>query len=91
MDTDLHNLICCPDWEVYINRLAGAIAKEQLPLRLLEAQAMLYELLVHLIPPSVIIVQLANDLLTQVDEALRPEIIYWAACRAPDTPSPNTV
>ncbi|POV96286.1 hypothetical protein PSHT_15222 [Puccinia striiformis] len=40
---------------------------------------MLYELLLHLIPPSVIIMQLANDLLTQVDEALRPELIHWTA------------
>jgi hypothetical protein len=68
-----------PDWEVYIDKLAGVIAKEQSPDKLLEARAMLYELLVHLIPPSVVIVQLAKGLLTRVDDALRPEIIHWAA------------
>ncbi|KAI9608287.1 hypothetical protein KEM48_003421, partial [Puccinia striiformis f. sp. tritici PST-130] len=37
-----------PDWEVYIDKLAGLIAKEQSPDKLLEARAMLYELLVTL-------------------------------------------
>jgi len=68
-----------PDWEVYIDKLAGVIAKEQSPDKLLEARAMLYELLVHLIPPSVVITHLAKGLLTRVDDALRPEIIHWAA------------
>ncbi|CAG2114510.1 unnamed protein product, partial [Medioppia subpectinata] len=68
-----------PDWEVYIDKLAGVIAKEQSPDKLLEARAMLYELLVHLIPPSVVIVQLTKGLLTRVDDALRSDIIHWAA------------
>jgi replication factor C subunit 3/5 len=68
-----------PDWEVYIDKLAGVIAKEQSPDKLLEARAMLYELLVHLIPPSVVIVQLMKGLLTRVDDALRSDIIHWAA------------
>lgn len=68
-----------PDWEVYIDKLAGVIAKEQSPDKLLEARAMLYELLVHLIPPSVVMTHLAKGLLTRVDDALRPEIIHWAA------------
>lgn len=68
-----------PDWEVYIEKLVVLIAKEQSPEKLLEARAMLYELLVHLIPPSVVIVNLAKGLLTRVDDALRPEIIHWAA------------
>ncbi|MBW0571821.1 hypothetical protein O181_111536, partial [Austropuccinia psidii MF-1] len=73
------NSVPKPDWEVYIDKLAALIGKEQSPEKLLEARAMLYELLVHLIPPSVLISQLTKGLLTRVDDALRPEIVHWAA------------
>lgn len=68
-----------PDWEVYVERLASLIAKEHSPEKLLEARGMLYELLVHLIPPSMLLVSLTKGLLARADDALRVDIVHWAA------------
>lgn len=44
-----------PDWESYCSQVSQKILAEQSPERLLEVRACLYELLVHCIPPTVII------------------------------------
>lgn len=44
-----------PDWEKYCSKVAQTMMKEQTPDTLLEVRAMLYELLVHCIPPTLII------------------------------------
>lgn len=44
-----------PDWETYCSKTAERILSEQSPERLLEVRGMLYELLVHCIPPTLII------------------------------------
>lgn len=44
-----------PDWEKYAGKTADKILAEQSPEKLLEVRTMLYELLVHCIPASVIL------------------------------------
>lgn len=44
-----------PDWEKFCSKVAQRILSEQTPERLLEVRGMLYELLVHCIPPTLII------------------------------------
>ena len=44
-----------PDWEKYCGKVAEKALGEQTPERLLEVRGMLYELLVHCIPPTVIV------------------------------------
>lgn len=44
-----------PDWEKYCSKVAQTMMKEQTPEVLLEVRAMMYELLVHCIPPTLII------------------------------------
>jgi len=44
-----------PDWEKYCSKVTERILSEQSPERLMEVRAMLYELLVHCIPPSLVV------------------------------------
>lgn len=44
-----------PDWEKYCSQVAEKILSEQSPERLLEVRGSLYELLVHCIPPTLVI------------------------------------
>lgn len=44
-----------PDWEKYCSKVAERIMGEQSPDRLYEVRGMLYELLVHCIPPNVVL------------------------------------
>lgn len=44
-----------PDWEKFAGKTAEKILKEQTPEKLLEVRGMLYELLVHCIPPSMVL------------------------------------
>lgn len=67
------------DWQLYIEKLANLIRTEQSPEKLLEARSMIYELLVHLIPPSILIMNLTKALLVKIDDVLRPDIIHFAA------------
>jgi len=68
-----------PDWEEFINGVALQMIAEQSPKKLLFIRNKLYELLVHCIPPSVIIKKLALVLLENVDANLRYEVAKWAA------------
>jgi len=67
------------DWELYIIQLAIDITREQSPQRLLAAREKLYELLINCIPATVIISTLAMELVKNVDETLKPEVIEAAA------------
>ena len=67
------------DWEEYISKLASEITQEQSPQKLLQAREMLYELLVNCIPPGVIIRTLAKELMKNIDDQLKHEIVQWAA------------
>jgi len=71
--------IAKPDWETYCRKVADLIIQEQSPARILDVRAKLYELLSHCIPPTVILKTICEGILEKVDEALKPEIIHWAA------------
>ncbi|KAK4048886.1 Replication factor C (RF-C) subunit [Microbotryomycetes sp. JL201] len=68
-----------PDWEKYAGRAAEKILGEQSPERLLEVRGMLYELLVHCIPATLIVSTITKRLLERVDEDVKYEIATWAA------------
>jgi replication factor C subunit 3/5 len=67
------------DWELYIAQLAMDITKEQSPQRLMAAREKLYELLVHCIPATIILKTLVSQLLLNLDDALKQEVLEWAA------------
>jgi replication factor C subunit 3/5 len=67
------------DWELYISQLAAEIVKEQSPQRLAAAREKLYELLVNCIPASVILKTLAKELMKNLDDSLKREVVEWAA------------
>ncbi|KAF8164003.1 P-loop containing nucleoside triphosphate hydrolase protein [Pholiota molesta] len=60
--------IAKPDWELY-----------QSPARVMEVRSKLYELLSHCIPPTVILKTVAERVVDKVDEALKADIMHWAA------------
>ena len=67
------------DWELYISQLAVEITREQTPQRVLAAREKLYELLVHCIPADVVLKTLTRELMKNLDDSLKPEVIQWAA------------
>ena len=67
------------DWELYISQLAAEITKEQSPQRLMAAREKLYELLINCIPASVIIKTLAMDLMKNLDDDLKHDVLEAAA------------
>lgn len=67
------------DWELYIRQLAIDVTREQSPQRLMAAREKLYELLVNCIPPDVIIKTLTTELLKNLDDNLKHEVVEWAA------------
>ncbi|KAI0833309.1 P-loop containing nucleoside triphosphate hydrolase protein [Trametes gibbosa] len=71
--------IAKPDWETYCHKVADMVVQEQSPARVMEVRAKLYELLSHCIPPTVVIKTIADRVVEQVDEALKPDIMHWAA------------
>lgn len=71
--------IAKPDWETYAIATADAILSEQSPQRLLDVRGKLYELLVHAIPPRLVIKTITDRLVRRVDENLRPLIVDKAA------------
>ncbi|KAK9839848.1 hypothetical protein WJX81_005830 [Elliptochloris bilobata] len=68
-----------PDWELYIQEIAGLILKEQSPRRLFEVRGKLYELLVNCIPPELILRRLAIELLPKLDDELKHRAVEHAA------------
>ncbi|KAI0705776.1 P-loop containing nucleoside triphosphate hydrolase protein [Cerioporus squamosus] len=71
--------IAKPDWETYCHKVADMIIQEQSPARVMEVRAKLYELLSHCIPPSIVLKTIADKVVEQVDEALKADIMHWAA------------
>jgi replication factor C subunit 3/5 len=67
------------DWELYITQLAMEITREQTPQRLMLAREKLYELLVNCIPATVIIKTLARELVRNLDDTLKINVMKWAA------------
>jgi len=67
------------DWELYISQLAVEITREQTPQRLMSAREKMYELLVNCIPADVIIKTLCKELMKNLDDSLKRDVIEWAA------------
>uniref|UniRef100_A0A7S2U7C3 AAA+ ATPase domain-containing protein n=1 Tax=Attheya septentrionalis TaxID=420275 RepID=A0A7S2U7C3_9STRA len=74
-----HQPVQKTDWELYITQLASEITREQSPQRLMAAREKLYELLINCIPADVIIKNLAFELMKNLDDSLKHEVIEWAA------------
>lgn len=72
-------LVPATDWELYIKQLAVDITREQTPQRLVSAREKLYELLVNCIPASMILKTLVREILGNLDDSLKQEVIEWAA------------
>jgi len=67
------------DWEIYVRQLAAQITKEQSPQTLMAARDKLYELLVNCIPASTILKSLTGELLNNLDDSVKLEVIQWAS------------
>ncbi|KAI9758329.1 MAG: Replication factor C (RF-C) subunit [Lichina confinis] len=71
--------ISITDWEALIGQIADDIMAERSPTRLLQVRAKLYDLLTHCIPPTTILKTLAFKLIPKIDDALKADVIKWAA------------
>ncbi|WWC60954.1 uncharacterized protein I303_103531 [Kwoniella dejecticola CBS 10117] len=68
-----------PDWETYCSKIADSILQEQSAQKLLDVRGKIYELLSHCIPPTVVLKTISERIVDKVDDALKPQIIHWAA------------
>ncbi|WWD01204.1 hypothetical protein V866_008145 [Kwoniella sp. B9012] len=68
-----------PDWETYCSKIADSIIQEQSAQRLLDVRGKIYELLSHCIPPTVVLKTISERIVDRVDDALKPQIVHWAA------------
>jgi replication factor C subunit 3/5 len=68
-----------PDWEALIEQIARQIVEERSAARLLQVRASLYDLLSHCIDSTTIIKTLTWKLIPMTEDALKPEVIKWAA------------
>jgi replication factor C subunit 3/5 len=68
-----------PDWEKFVLAIAQDVAREQSPSRLLATREKLYELLSKCIPADVILKTLSRELLKNLDDELKAEVVKWAA------------
>ncbi|KAK3902432.1 P-loop containing nucleoside triphosphate hydrolase protein [Staphylotrichum tortipilum] len=68
-----------PDWEALIGQIAKEILEEHTPARILQVRSKLYDLLTHCIPPTTILRTLTFKLIPQIDDALKADVIKWAA------------
>ncbi|SNX82284.1 probable RFC5 - DNA replication factor C, 40 KD subunit [Melanopsichium pennsylvanicum] len=71
--------IAKPDWEIYISKTSDMILSDPSPHNLLAVRSKLYELLVHAIPPTLILKHLAGGLVNKVDAQVKSAIIQKAA------------
>lgn len=71
--------IAKPDWETYCHKVADMIIAEQSPAQVMAVRTKLYELLSHCIPPTVILKTVADRLVDKVDEAIKSDVMHWAA------------
>ncbi|WWC69290.1 uncharacterized protein I206_103228 [Kwoniella pini CBS 10737] len=68
-----------PDWETYCAKIADSILQEQSAQKLLDVRGKIYELLSHCIPPTVVLKTISERIVDKVDDALKPQIVHWAA------------
>ncbi|KAF2634984.1 P-loop containing nucleoside triphosphate hydrolase protein [Massarina eburnea CBS 473.64] len=68
-----------PDWEALIEQIAEQIVQERSPTGLLKVRGQLYDLLSHCIDATTILKTLTWKLIPKTDDALKPEVIKWAA------------
>lgn len=68
-----------PDWEAYTAALAQKILQKQAPDQILVVRTGLYELITHCLPPSLILKTLLFELLKNVDDTVKRDLIKWAA------------
>ncbi|KAI5116659.1 hypothetical protein M0805_004920 [Coniferiporia weirii] len=71
--------IAKPDWETYCHKVADLIVQEQTPARVMEVRSKLYELLSHCIPATVILKTIAERVVERVDDAIKADVMHWAA------------
>lgn len=57
-----------------MQEIANDILTEQTPKRLLEVRGKVYELLVNVVPPELIIRQLAAELMKKLDDEVKHEV-----------------
>jgi len=67
------------DWEDFIKQMTDEIAEEQSPKRLQLIRSRLYELLIHCIPPEIVMKHLTMELLGRVDTELKYDVVKYAA------------
>lgn len=68
-----------PDYDALIQSIADELIADHTPARILLVRAKLYDLLTHCITATTILKSLTFKLLVKVDDALKPEIVKWAA------------
>jgi replication factor C subunit 3/5 len=68
-----------PDWEALIGQIAKEIMEEHTPARILQVRSKLYDLLTHCIPATTILRTLTFKLIPLIDDALKADVIKWAA------------
>ncbi|KAL5615190.1 hypothetical protein BROUX41_005247 [Berkeleyomyces rouxiae] len=67
------------DWEALISQISKQIMEEHTPQRIMAVRTQLYDLLSHCIPATTILKTLTFKLVTQIDDALKAEVIRWSA------------
>lgn len=72
-------LLPTTDWELYIRDVARLITREQNPQTLLAAREKLYDLLVNCIPPTTILKCLVSEVLPNLDDSLKLQVLEAAA------------
>ncbi|CDO52941.1 similar to Saccharomyces cerevisiae YBR087W RFC5 Subunit of heteropentameric Replication factor C (RF-C) [Geotrichum candidum] len=68
-----------PDWELVIGKIADSIIKKRNVETLLAIRSMLYDLIAHCIPPTVILKTLTFNLLSKVSNEIGPDLIEKSA------------
>ncbi|KAA8565064.1 hypothetical protein EYC84_010824 [Monilinia fructicola] len=68
-----------PDWEALLSTIAHSMTVEHTPAQILKIRAQLYDLLTHCIPATTILKTLTWKLMPLVDDALKSDIVKWAA------------
>ncbi|EPX72260.1 DNA replication factor C complex subunit Rfc5 [Schizosaccharomyces octosporus yFS286] len=77
--TDNGSQLPLPDWQTFIIQMGTSILQEQSPARILVVRSMLYDLLSHCIPPTIIFKELLGFFLLKVDAKMHPLLIQSVA------------
>ena len=62
-----------------IGQIAKEITAERSPAKILQVRSKLYDLLTHCIPATTILRTLTFKLIALIDDALRGDVVRWAA------------